>query len=162
MTEKADDRNEKNAETLQALLGLLDDYSDRSIGWGGFFVASMFGMFSLLTVLGKPVPGIMWIAIYFMLWVFGGYSMANFGWYLDLANKITAEIRILSPEFQKKMNGIFRQSERGLWSWMHKFAHWRVKHPTFTVILFFTFYAVMGWVPFLVVLFWMRSIPLFP
>jgi len=159
---KSNDENERNGRTLEAFLGLLDDYSDRSIGWGGFFVASMFGMYALLSVVGEPVPGIVWIAMYLLLWIFGGYSMANFLWYFDLTNRITAEIRMLSPEFQMKMNEMFEQSEKGIWFWMHKFARWRVVHPRFAIILFFSYYVTMTWLPLVVVLFWMKSVPLFP
>ena len=162
MTEKENTEKEANGRTLEALFGLLDDYSDRSIGYGGFFVASIFGMYSLLAVIERNIPGIVWIAIYSLLWLFGGYSMATFGWYLDLTNRITADIRNLSPDFRKKMNEIFKQSEKGVWFWMHRLASWRVRHPKLTIIVLFTYYVIMTCTPFVVVLFWMKSVPLFP
>jgi len=158
--EKSDDSEPATNRTLEAFIGLLDDYSDRSIGWGGFFVASMFGMYSLLSIADKLVPGLVWAIVYFFLWIFGGYSMLNFIWYFELANNITDEIRLLSPDFNRRLIEMLKRADKGVWSWLFWFARWRNRNPSLTIILLVTFYISITWLPFFLTL-WIKSIPFF-
>jgi len=158
--EKSDNVQPETSRALEAFLGLLDDYSDRSIGWGGFFIASMFGMYSLVSMVSKPVPGVVWAIVYFLLWIFGGYAMANFVWYFELANNITAEIRLLSPDFDRRLIKMLKRSDKGFWSLLCWFARWRARHPRLTIIILFVFYVCITWLPFLLIL-WIKSIPFY-
>jgi len=159
--DKKEDTNISKSQTLEAFVGLWDDYADRSIGWGGFFVASMFGMYSLLGIIDAKVPGFMWVLVYFLLWGFGAYSLANFLWYFELSNCITEEVRCLCPDFKSKLQIMLNRNKRGFYSLMHSFSRWRERHPKLTSIILFSYYIGITWVPLFVVLFWLKSVPFF-
>ena len=76
-----------NNDTTSRLAALLDFYSDRAVAHASFFVASVFGTFSLLFLVKNWYSLVLVAMPYSILVLFGIYSLLNFGKYASLAEK---------------------------------------------------------------------------
>jgi len=107
----------KERET-QSLAAVLDFYSDKSDAHASFFLASLFGLFTVLSITqgfrGEPVRYLLLIP-YWLLFFGGLYSLLNFGLYATLARSIKVRIQ----------NETIRQAE-GL-----------LEYPRYRLLLFF-------------------------
>jgi len=73
---------------------LLDFHSDRAVAHASFFVASIFGLFAVLSIAeNSPENRTLWTLPYWALFLIGFYSFANFSLYAVFAHKIECEIR---------------------------------------------------------------------
>jgi hypothetical protein len=97
--------------TLKRLSTVQDFFSKRAVAHASFFVASIFGLFTILSLMEKfvnrmPFYGIIWqlawdwnfarflllSSSYWFIWLFGLYSFANFGYYATLAQRTEEKI----------------------------------------------------------------------
>lgn len=77
---------------------LLDFYSDRAVAHASFLVASIFGLFTLLTIIQQldvhlmllSVPLFWWsVPIFFVFSYLGYYTLLRFGFYARIAQKLS-------------------------------------------------------------------------
>lgn len=91
-------------EYIQMLSALLDFHSDRAEAHASFFVASLFGLFSVLQVaqnllnsgvifISLWITKAIWLVICWFLFYFGVYSYFKFGYYASYAHMVLLEMR---------------------------------------------------------------------
>jgi len=157
----------RNEDTFKSLSIVQDFFSKRAVAHASFFVASMFGLFTILSFMERDVNRIslawnwnlrlsLLSATYWFIWLFGFYSLGNFGYYATLAQHAEEKIA------ENKDNEIINESKKGLgrilkWFYDFKSGHrkeglfgWVRKHNT---IMFFLFYIVIGFFPFISIVF---------
>jgi hypothetical protein len=73
------------------LAALLDFYSDRATAHASLFVASLFGLFSVLSIVDQLTGDYIWFSmvIYFLLAYSGYFTLVRFGFYAQIAHLIT-------------------------------------------------------------------------
>jgi len=98
---------------------LLDFYSDRAVAHASFFVASIFGLVTLLTVIQQldiylkwfSVPLFWWsIPIFFVFSYTGYYTLIRFNFYASIAGELAREISSIVP-FRHTMLGNYVQEQ---------------------------------------------------
>jgi len=76
---------------------LLDFYSDRAVAHASFFVASIFGLVTLLTIIQQLNMHLTWVSIplswysillFFAFSYLGYYTLGRFGFYADMSQKL--------------------------------------------------------------------------
>ena len=73
---------------------LLQFYSDRAISHASFLVASIFGLFTVLSLMTNAsieLLSLIWLTltcVYWFLWTFGLYALLNFGYYAIVAQVV--------------------------------------------------------------------------
>ena len=91
-----DEYNKKTSnDTIAARSALLDFYSDRCVAFGGFFIASIFGLLTVLSLaqgincgdasLQFQLIVLSWVAYGFFGYI-GFYVLRNFSYYANFAN----------------------------------------------------------------------------
>lgn len=94
----SDEKNEEEKELTnsdyEALSSLLDFYSDRAVAHASFLVACVFGLFTILSLLGGKELHLKFVysIAYWMLWLGGFYSLLNFRLFATEAQKIAGFI----------------------------------------------------------------------
>lgn len=96
---RKDEKIDRDTELPTASIGaLLDFYSDRAVAHASFFVASIFGLITLLAVIAQLNNNLKWFSIPLSWWsiplflVFsyvGYYTLARFGFHADIAQKFS-------------------------------------------------------------------------
>lgn len=103
MTKDYDDRD------VTSLAALLDFYSDRAIAHASFYLASLFGLFTVLQIAQFDYGSqCYWVVPYWVLFFVGFYTLARFNWYATTAQEITGIIRteIVKEELRKRIDDI--------------------------------------------------------
>ena len=84
-------------EIIAARSALLDFYSDRAVAFGGFFIASIFGLLTVLTLsqgIGCPIREweavlvVLSIVVYVVFVYIGYYVLRGFSYYVQIADKL--------------------------------------------------------------------------
>jgi len=161
----------EDEDTFKRLSIVQDFFSKRAVAHASFFVASMFGLFTILSLMEKfidrmPFHGVTWqltwdwnftrflllSSSYVFIWLFGLYSFGNFSYYATLAQRVEEKIA------KNKDNEIINESKKGLggilkWFYDFKSGHrqegsfgWVRRHNT---ILLFILYLLVGSFPFI-------------
>lgn len=146
-------------ESLSVLLGLLDFDSDRATAHASFAVASIFGIYALLSAFnyfdsyyGKTVFGL----TYFLLAGFSLYSFLNFSKYASSAHKtqdIMKNHYLKSALGQQILAELEEEKEK---KWITSFRKWLLDSQTWrnlkTKVFFFTWlfavFAPLLWILF--------------
>jgi hypothetical protein len=162
----------EDEDTFKRLSIVQDFFSKRAVAHASFFVASIFGLFTILSLMEKfinrmPFYGVIWqlawdwnsarflllSSSYWFIWLFGLYSFANFGYYATLAQK--AEEKIVENKDIEIIKESKEKHGRAL-NWFYNFKSglqqkglfgWVRRH---NAIMFFLFYFfVIGFFPFI-------------
>lgn len=85
---------DETANMLTARSALLDFYSDRAVAFASFFLASIFGLVTVLAIVQGIEDSVFLISIsLFLFWAFayaGYYTFQRFRFYADIASKLQA------------------------------------------------------------------------
>lgn len=94
------EKEDRDAELLATRIGgLLDFYSDRAVAHASFFVASIFGLITLLSIIGQLDTGLKWFSIPLFWWSIplffafsyvGYYTLGRFSYYADISQRLSA------------------------------------------------------------------------
>ncbi len=77
-------------DKISSLSAILDFYSDRAIAHASFFLASFFGLFTVLQIQQNPTLG--WAILYWILFLAGLYTLNRFGYYASFAQKLMEKL----------------------------------------------------------------------
>jgi len=104
-------------DTLSALIGFLDLYSDRCTSHASFFVASFIGMVSILTLFDKDniVVNVLLILSYILIGFSGHYFLLNFRYYNDYSESI---IHVLSKKNRREIISSLNNHNISLQIWI--------------------------------------------
>jgi len=152
----------------EKLATIQDFYSKRTVAHASFFVSSLFGLFTLLSLMltvkarGStlvPLETILVLLLvpYGIVWFFGLYSLFNFDYYASLAEH--AETKIASDKMSElaldiidKRKGIMKR----LFRMKAGFSDAPLKRfRVHKIAIFLTLYAVLGLLPLVVI--WILS-----
>lgn len=89
----SDEELKKNDESMSFLLGVLEDYSNRYIGYGGLFAASTFGIYALMSINGYLIPKHIYWLTFCILFFAGLISLIFTFRYVKLTHGITQYVR---------------------------------------------------------------------
>jgi hypothetical protein len=81
------------------LTSIVDFYSNRAIAHASFLIASIFGLFSVLSFIevSSGYPLIALSVTYWLLWLLGLYSFGNFSFYASIAEVAKERIAARQP-----------------------------------------------------------------
>lgn len=155
-------------EDIRGFTVLQDFYSKRAVAHASFFVASIFGLFTVLSFIERVLPSVVTVnqifllplksvgylllyIIYWLIWLFGLYSLYNFGLYstksqhaeVKLAEKQDALIRgeiKNDTKFPKNYLAFKDQDQE------HKSLSWLKRN---NLAIFVLFYLLFGLLPFI-------------
>jgi len=162
----------RNEDTFKSLSIVQDFFSKRAVAHASFFVASIFGLFTILSFMEKsisriPLSEVIWqlawdwnfarlillSSTYWFIWLFGLYSFANFNFYATLAQHAEEKIA------ENKDNEIINESKKGLGGilkWFYDFksgllqkglSGWIRNHET--ILLSTLYFLLIGLFPFI-------------
>lgn len=142
-------------EKLTAKEALLDFYSDRAVAHASFFLASLFGLFTVLAITqNAQVNKWLWLIPYFLLFSLGVYTYSNFCYYAVLADSIRRNIQNEST-INETMKNIGKEIVKGNFylKWFHILK--KQSKNLFgagRLLLMGTIYSFIVWVPWFLVL----------
>jgi len=95
---------EEEEWAFRSLSVVQDFYSKRAVAHASFFVASVFGLFTVLRLIYEmnPYPASQFTlsVVYIGVWIFGGYSFLNFSFYATIANSAQKAIHRLAAQLE--------------------------------------------------------------
>ena len=92
-----------NEKDIGKITAMVDFYSDRAVAHASFFLASLFGLFSVLSLAqNQHTLKCVWAIPYWLLFLGSLYTFVNFSFYATYAQKITEEADMYEVEKVKK------------------------------------------------------------
>jgi hypothetical protein len=116
-------RNNNNVGLKTArLAAFLDFYSDRATAHASLFVASLFGIFTLLAIVQNLSGFGVWasIIIYFALIYAGYFTLVRFGFYADISQRITEGLEQRSTFKNVKWENKVEKEKENLFKYLTK------------------------------------------
>jgi hypothetical protein len=124
------EETDRIANTLTARSAILDFYSDRATSFASFFVASIFGLVTMLTIVQGINQGgaygnpsyygfliVISIVVYIVFAYAGRYIFKRFAHYADIADKLVFEPRVLNEESETIQKSLFNIAELEKLKW---------------------------------------------
>lgn len=133
---------------ISALSAALDFHSDRATAHASFFVASIFGLFTTLSL--YPYASKVWLmgllaVSFWFIWGFGAYSLYNFGRFAAIAQGILSKIREMGSTTEIESEEVKR------WDKRHVKFMWFKSIPRKLHVFLILYFLLVGVVPFLIV-----------
>jgi len=146
--------NSFSPDEVAFMLAVLEDYSNRLVGWGAIFIAMIFGNFSLLQLFpGENINLPEWIlitAVYIVLYLVGIYAVVSFFEYSFEITLITKRIKVIRSDaanYQGIWDFVFSQPIN---RWMRPIYGSMYRHQVRYKVLAWIVYSFVVWTTYFI------------